>query len=213
MRDPARPGFRREGTHPRVRGAPPAPPADGGLRAVPRSVERAAELLDVINEAELEGLLGRLVAETARNAGSRLPADTGRALVAVLRRTAEQTLPTLATALGDQPLPAAGAGPSAAETAARVYGLELEGMSAEDRDFEIARQFLRFAQATTARAATAPAQAPAAAVVDAAVAAAGRELAPGLVPPQRSGATAPQPGPWASRRPDVGRIGVPPPSS
>jgi hypothetical protein len=213
MHDPARPGFRREGTHPRVRGAPPAPPAGGKLPAVSWSVERAAELLDVINEAELEGLLGRLVSETARNAGGRLPADTGRALVAVLRRTAERTLPTLATALGDQPEPTGGAGPSAAETAARVYGLELEGMSAEDRDFEIARQFLRFAQATTARAATAPAQAPAAAVVDAAVAGAGRELAPGLVPPQRSSATVPQPGPWARRRADVGRVGVPPPSS
>jgi hypothetical protein len=213
MHDPARPGFRREGTRPRVRGAPPAPPAGGELPAVARSVERAAELLDVINEAELEGLLGRLVAETARNAGGRLPADTGRALVAVLRRTAERTLPTLATALGDQPEPTGGAGPSAADTAARVYGLELEGMSAEDRDFEIARQFLRFAEATTARAARAPAQAPAAAAVDAAVTGAGRELAPGLVPPQRSSATVPQPGPWARRRADVGRIGVPPPSS
>jgi hypothetical protein len=213
MRDPARPGFRREGTQPRVRGAPPAPPAGGELPAVSWSVERAAELLDVINEAELEGLLGRLVAETARNAGGRLPADTGRHLVAVLRRTAERTLPTLATALGDQPEPTGGAGPSAAETAARVYGLELEGMSAEDRDFEIARQFLRFAEATTARAATAPAQAPAAAVVDAAVGGAGRAFAPGLVPPQRSSAAVPQPGPWARRRADVGRVGVPPPSS
>jgi hypothetical protein len=213
MHDPARPGFRREGAHPRVRGAPPALPAVGEPPPVSRGVELAAELLDVTNEAELEGFLGRVVAATARNAGGRLPADTGRALVAVLRRTAERTLPTLATFLGDKPVTTSGAGPSAAETAARVYGLELEGMSAEDRDFEIARQFLRFAQATTARAATAPTQAPAAAVVDAAVAGAGRELAPGLVPPQRGGATGPQPGPWARRRADVGRIGVPPPSS
>ena len=62
------------------------------------------------NEAELEGFLGRLVAATARSAGGRLPADTGRALVAVLRRTAERTLPTLATALGDPPVTTAGPG-------------------------------------------------------------------------------------------------------
>ena len=139
----------------------------------------AAQLLDVTNEAELEGFLGRLVDSVVRRVGGRVPAATRRALMAVLRRTAERTLPTLTTALGDPLGPPAGVGPSAAETAARVYGLELEGMSAEDRDYEIARQFLRFAQAVAARAARAPA-----AGVDAAVAGASRELAPGLLPPQ-----------------------------
>jgi hypothetical protein len=112
------------------------------------------------------------VAATARGVGGRLPASTGRSLVAVLGRTAERTLPTLATLLGDPLRPAAAL--PAAEAAARVYGLELEGMSAEDRDYEIARQFLRLAQSATARAATTPVS-PAAAVAGAA-----RELAPGL---------------------------------
>jgi hypothetical protein len=138
----------------------------------------AAQLLDVTNEAELESFLGRLVDSAVRRAGVRVPAATRGALVAVLRRTAERTLSTLTTALGD-PLGPAEVGPSAAETAARVYGLELEGMSAEDRDYEIARQFLRFARAVAARAARAPA-----AAVGAAVAGASRELAPGLLPPQ-----------------------------
>jgi hypothetical protein len=140
-----------------------------------RSVQLAAELLDVTSEAELEGFLGRVVAATARGVGGRLPAGTGRSLVAVLARTAERTLPTLAALLGDPMGPPAGVGPSAAETAARVYGLELEGMSAEDRDYEIARQFLRLVQAAAARAATAPASA------TAAVAGAAREFAPGLL--------------------------------
>ena len=139
-----------------------------------RSVQLAAELLDVTSEAELEGFLGRVVAATARGVGGRLPAGTGRSLVAVLARTAERTLPTLAALLGDPMGPPAGAGPSA-ETAARVYGLELEGMSAEDRDYEIARQFLRLVQAAAARAATAPVSA------TAAVAGAAREFAPGLL--------------------------------
>lgn len=137
-----------------------------------RSVELAAELLDVTSRAELEGFLGRVVAATARGLGGRLSAGTGRSLAAVLGRTAERTLPTLATLLGDPLGP--GAGPAAAETAARVYGLELEGMSAEDREYEIARQFLRFAQSATARAATTSAS-PAAAVAGAA-----RQFAPGL---------------------------------
>ena len=140
-----------------------------------RNVELAAELLDVTNQAELEGFLRRVVAATARRVGGRLPAGTGRSLVAQLGRTAERTLPTLATLLGDPLGP--GAGPPAAQTAARVYGLELEGMSAEDRDYEIARQFLRFAQSATARAATTSAS------PTAAVAGAAREFAPGLARP------------------------------
>jgi hypothetical protein len=141
--------------------------------------ELAAQLLDVTNQAELEGFLRRLVDRAVRRVGGRVPAATRRALVAVLRRTAERTLPTLTTALGDPLGPLAGVGPSVAETAARVYGLELEGMSAEDRDYEIARQFLYFARAAATRAAMAPA-----AGVDAAIASASRELAPGLLPPR-----------------------------
>jgi hypothetical protein len=118
----------------------------------PRNSELAAELLDVVNENELDAFVGQLVAEAARYAGGHLGADAGRALAARLRQTAERTLPVLTVALGEQSLPPA---PTAAQTAARIFGLELEGMSAEDRDFEIARRFVRFAQAETVRAARA----------------------------------------------------------
>jgi hypothetical protein len=36
-----------------------------------------------------------------------------------------------------------------ASAAGRMFGLELEGLSAEDREFEVARRFVRFASATT----------------------------------------------------------------
>jgi hypothetical protein len=142
-----------------------------------RSDDLAAELLDVVNEFELRSFLGRLAAETA---GPGLPAETARALLPALKRTAERTLPTLRIAVADDPRPLAA--PTTAHTAARVFGIELEGMSPEDRDFEIARRFVRFAQAATARAASSPAPDPATAAADA-VARAGRELAPGLAPP------------------------------
>jgi hypothetical protein len=147
------------------------------------SDELAAELLDVVNEAELRRFLGRLAAETVRAGGRPIPPDTARALLPLLRQTAERTLPALTLALGDEPRSAAAA--PVAQTAARVYGLETEGMSAEDRDFELARRFVRFAQAAVANATTTAAPHPAAAAVDA-VARAGREHAPGLVPPRRS---------------------------
>jgi hypothetical protein len=117
-----------------------------------RSTELAAGLLDVVNESELEEFVGGLVAETARNAGRRIPPASAQALVTSLAKTAEQTLPALTVALGDDRGPAA---PMAAQAAARIFGFEPEGMSAEDRDFEIARRFVRLAQAAAVRAARA----------------------------------------------------------
>lgn len=117
---------------------------------VGRNSELAAALLDVVSEAELDDFVSGLV---ARAAGRRLPDGTERALVASLRRTAERTLPALSVALGDERRPPA---PVAAQTAARMFGVETEGMSAEDRDFEIARRFVRFAHAEAMQAAGAP---------------------------------------------------------
>jgi hypothetical protein len=114
-----------------------------------REIELASELLDVTSEGELQGYLHRLVTELASAEGVGLPAGRARALVDGLTRTAVQTLPTLSFALGSGGQSAVGAGRSAAATAARVYGLELEGLSSEDRDYEIARQFVRLAQAAT----------------------------------------------------------------
>lgn len=153
-----------------------------------RSDELAAELVDVVNEGEFRRFLGRLVAETAHAGGRPLPGATARPLLAILRQTAERTLPTLTLALGEEPR--AGAATPTAQTASRVFGLEAEGMSAEDRDFEIARQFVRFAQAAVTHASTGYAADPAGAAADA-VARAGREFAPGFIPPRRSAGAGP----------------------
>jgi hypothetical protein len=173
-------------TYPRVSRARPALHADDAFPVMSRDSELAAELLDVVNESELDDFVGGLVAEAAWNAGRRIPVETGRALVSVLRKTVERTLPTLTIALGDERRPA-GTGPHPADTAARVFGIELEGMSAEDRDFEIARQFVRFAQAATLQATRTSAPDPVTAADDA-VARARREFAPGLLPPKRGAA-------------------------
>jgi hypothetical protein len=118
-----------------------------------RTNELAGELLDVVNESELEDFVSRLVGETARSAGGRIPPHVGRTLVASLTQTADRTLPALSVALGDEHRPPA---PVATRAAARFFGVETEGMSPEDRDFEIARRLVRFAQAEAMRAARAP---------------------------------------------------------
>ena len=43
-----------------------------------------------------------------------------------------------------------------ASAAGRMFGLELEGLSVEDREFEVARRLVRFASATTKNALSAP---------------------------------------------------------
>ena len=121
-----------------------------------------------------------MLPETARAGAGPIPPDQAHALLAFLRHTAERTVPTLTLALGEEPRAAAAT--PVAQTAARVFGLEAEGMSAEDRDFEIARQFVRFARAALAHAAATSAPDPARAAD--AVARAGREFAPGLVTPR-----------------------------
>jgi hypothetical protein len=123
---------------------------DRGFPATSRSNELAARLLDVISESDLKEFIAGLVAETGGNAGRRMGGDVNRALVESLMTTAARTLPALAVALDDDRRPAASV---AAQSAARTFGVEAEGLSPEDRDFEIARRFVGFAQAQTARAA------------------------------------------------------------
>jgi hypothetical protein len=124
-----------------------------------RNGELAAQLLDVVNEAELEDFLRKLVKKAVRTVGRPLSVAAQGALVAELRRTAERTLPALSVAVGERALPSE---PAATQNATRMFGIEAEGMSPEDRDFEIARELVRFAQSETARAtrAAAPSRRP-----------------------------------------------------
>ena len=121
-----------------------------GFPATSRSSELAAGLLDVVNEPELDDFVG-----AARRRGRRrrtpLPAETqpgGRRLAREHRRA--DAADAYRRARRRTP---AGRRRPRRRRAARMFGVELEGMSPEDRDFEIARRFVRFAQAETARAA------------------------------------------------------------
>ncbi|WP_439380763.1 hypothetical protein [Amycolatopsis lexingtonensis] len=127
-----------------------------------RDLETASRLLDVTSRAGLARFVGELI---TRAGGGRLSRDAGRALTGVLTTTALRTVPTLTALVGAGGVPAP-----------HVYGLALEGMSAEDRDHELARRFVRFAEAAAGRAARTPDG------VAAAVEAAAREFVPGLAP-------------------------------
>jgi len=146
-------------------------------------MELAAELLSVSDEAELDQFLGKLIKRAGRAVGGFVRSPVGRALGGVLKRAARTALPIAGRALGSVVGgPVGGAlGGQLATMAGQAFGLELEGLSPEDQEFEVARRFVRLAGTATGNATMAPAAANPAATARAAMVAAARKHAPGLV--------------------------------
>ncbi|GIG56950.1 hypothetical protein Lfu02_13220 [Longispora fulva] len=156
-------------------------PGGSGLGEQQES-ELASALLELGSDQELDQFLGDLVKGAASAAGQFLRSDTGQALTGVLKSAARDALPIVGRAVGGWAVPGGGdVGARVGQAAADVFGLEVEGLSQEDRDWEVARGFIRFADAAARNAALAPSHVPAAAVVRRAIAAAARDNAPGLV--------------------------------
>jgi hypothetical protein len=155
-------------------------------------MELAAELLEVNSEAELDRFLGGLFSRVARGVSNFARSGVGRALGGVLKKAAGAALPIVGGAIGSFVGGPAGTalGSKLGSMAGKAFGLELEGLSQEDREFEVAKQFVRLASDATARAAAAPQQGDPRAIARAAFNAAAQTYAPGLVtpPPGRPGA-------------------------
>jgi hypothetical protein len=141
----------------------------------------AAELLGVMDEAELDQFFGKLFKKIGRAAGKFIKSPVGSALRGILKSAAQKALPMLGTAIGG---PAGGALASQLVSAGNeIYGMELEGLTEEDQEFEMAKQFVRFAGTAAEMAADAsPKVEPKLAAKSAAVAAA-QQHAPGLLRP------------------------------
>lgn len=112
-------------------------------------MDLAAELLEVASEPELDRFLGGLVKRATGALTGLARSPEGQQLVKLLRATAKKTLPGLGAALGSRVGGPAGAriGSQLAQQAGQLFGLELEGLSPEDQEFEIARRFVRCAGA------------------------------------------------------------------
>jgi uncharacterized protein (DUF697 family) len=145
-------------------------------------IELAAELLAVRDERELDQFLGDLVSKVGRTIGSVVRSPVARALGGALKGVVRTALPLASGAVGTfvgGPLGTA-IGSGLASMAGQALGLELEGLSPEDQEFEAAKRFVRLASEATKRAAASPPSADPAAVARAAIAAAARRFAPGL---------------------------------
>ena len=146
-------------------------------------MEQAAEFLEVMSDAELDRFLGNLISRASRAAGNFVSSPTGQALGSALKSAASRALPAAGHAIGGYLGGQRGAqfGSQAASAAGRVFGLELEGLSPEDKEFEVARNFVRFASEAVRNASGASATAAPRAAAQSAVIGAAERFAPGLL--------------------------------
>lgn len=155
----------------------------------------ATELLQVTSEAELDQFLGNLISGAVKAARGFASSDAGRAVGGLLKSAARQALPQIGQALGNVVAPGMGGdlGRRAGQWLGGRFelGLEMEGLSAEDREFETARSFVRFAEEAAQRTAQAAPRLPAAVAAQRAAVAAAQHHLPGLVRPPTGGTANP----------------------
>jgi len=144
-------------------------------------MELAAELVGVTEEEELDQFIGSLLKRAARSVGKVLKTPIGQQVGGLIKGAVKKALPSVGAAVGGF-VPGMGGrrGAQLAGQAGRLLGLELEGLSPEDQEFEAAKGLVRFAGAAATNAVASssdPAQA---------VAKAARRFAPGLLREQAS---------------------------
>ncbi len=148
-----------------------------------QEMELTAELLEVSNEAELEQFLGKMFKSVAKGVGGFIRSPVGRALGGALKGIAKKALPVVGGALGSFIAPGVGTalGSKLGAMASGLFEMELEGMSQEQAEFEVARRYVRLAATSAANAANAPTSAPPAKVARVALTNAARIHAPGML--------------------------------
>jgi hypothetical protein len=110
-------------------------------------LELAAELLEITSEEELDRFLGDVFKKVGGFVSGAVKSPVFKALGGVLKPIAKAALPIAGGALGTLVGGPAGGmiGSKLASAAGNLFGLELEGLSPEDREFEMAKGFVRLA--------------------------------------------------------------------
>ena len=141
-------------------------------------MELAAELLEVRDEQELDRFLGDVFKKVKAFAGS----SAGKAVGGMLKGVLKKALPIAGKVAGSFfGGPIGGTiGGKLGSMASNLFEMELEGLSQEDREFEAAKQFTRFAAEAVKNAASATGGNPVA-IAKSAIAMAAQRHAPGLL--------------------------------
>jgi hypothetical protein len=152
-----------------------------------QETELAFELLDAASPAEFDRAIGTIVSAATRRGGRQLSPAIRRAVHQLLARFAALVLPIVGS-VATEGVPASAVGTAGdGVRAGRLLGLELEGLSPDDQELELARQFVRLAMSTSRQAAAAAAGPDPARVARTAAARAARSHAPGLLGAPASG--------------------------
>lgn len=122
-------------------------PFSPGVFSEGQLLERAAELLEAKTAPALAASLGHLVERSARQLGLFASPAQARALQAELGQAAARLLPCAGCPGSHRTLAAA----------AHAAGLELEGLSPEDKEFELSKNFVRLAADAVRHTLTSPA--------------------------------------------------------
>ncbi len=141
-------------------------------------MELAMELLEISSEAELDYFLGNLFKKAWKGIKK-----VAKPLGGVLKGIAKKALPIVGGALGSFiPIPGVGTmvGRALGTAASNLFEMELEGLSEEEQELEVARRFVRFAGAAAKKAGAFPPTVSPYAAARRGVAAAARRFAPGL---------------------------------
>ncbi|HET6582156.1 MAG TPA: hypothetical protein VFG69_01890 [Nannocystaceae bacterium] len=172
--------------------------------------ELASELLSVGDDQELEYFLGSLIKKAAKKLAP-ISNVVKNQVGGLLKGAAKSALPSLAQLAGGAiggPVGAAIAS-QAAPALGSLFGMELEGLSPEDQEYEAAKQFVKMSGSALENAASSaggsPTEVAKQAVVDAA-----RQHAPGLVRRTggRGGRGGAQRGTWYRRGNRIVIVGV-----
>lgn len=117
-------------------------------------MELALEMLEISSEAELDQFLGKVFKKVGQGLKK-----IARPLGGILKSVAKKALPFVGGALGSFiPIPGVGTmiGRAVGTAASNLFEVELEGMSQEEQELEMARRFVRFAGTAARRSARAP---------------------------------------------------------
>jgi hypothetical protein len=179
-----------------------------------REIELAAELLGVSDEQELDEFFGKLLS----GARKMLASPAGQKLKGLLRQTAKQALPLAGQAVGGYFGGDRGAtfGGQVAAAGGQLFGLELEGLSPEDRELQIARRYVRLAGEALRRLSSSPSGGNPIRAAESAFLGAARRHAPGLASRlsargngvSRSGTSRPSTGRWIRKGTSIHILGL-----
>ncbi len=157
-------------------------------------MELAADLLEITDEDELDQFIGKLFKKAASAVRRVVKSPIGQKLRGLAKGAIRKALPKIGAAVGGYFAPGigAGAGAQAGSHAAKLLGLELERLSEDEQELEVAKHLVRLLTTSAQHAAAAPSGGSPIDAARQAFAKAARRHAPGLLRKARNDASDPQ---------------------